>query len=94
MTDSYYCIARAGCGCPPGQEYVGPPTEMLDGTPTPALAVTGGQDGERVTIDPVKRRCEPRKPKPPPPGVPRCPRITAPYQVCIVLEGSGMSATP
>ena len=93
VSDAYYCVASDRCSCPHDEQYVGPrfKDRLARVGPVPAIAVTGGPDGARVEVSEVGFRCV-RAPKVQPVGVPRCPRITAPYQVCIVLEGSGSEA--
>jgi hypothetical protein len=90
VTDTYYCIAAAGCSCPAGQHYEGPPLKDLRPAPTPAIALTGGQDGVSATIsgEMTKRYCKPGPPPPPAVGVPTC-QSTQPQMLCFTFDGTG-----
>jgi hypothetical protein len=90
VTDTHYCIALAGCSCPAGQHYDGPPLKDLPPGPTPAIALSGGQGGVTATIsgEMTRRYCKPGPPPPPAAGVPTC-RSTQPQMLCFTFDGTG-----
>jgi hypothetical protein len=90
VTDTYYCIAAAGCSCPAGQHYDGPPLKNLPPGPTPAIALSGGPGGVSATIsgEMTRRYCKPGPPPPPAAGVPTC-QSTQPQMLCFTFDGTG-----
>jgi hypothetical protein len=90
VTDTYFCIAAAGCSCPAGQHYDGPPLKDLPPAPTPAIALSGGQGGVTATIsgEMTRRYCKPGPAPPPAAGVPTC-RSTQPQMLCFTFDGTG-----